>query len=79
MDEGVSGWGFAAARLALVVLVGALLGGFVGNFWAGIAGTLSAYLALQLYQLYRLDHWLRHRSVSDPPDAGGLWGDVVAR
>ena len=79
MDEGVSGWGFAAARLALVVLVGALLGGFVGNFWAGIAGTLSAYLALQLYQLYRLDHWLRHRSVSDPPDAGGLWGDVVAQ
>ena len=24
------------------------------------------------------EHWLRHRSVEDPPDFRGIWGEVVA-
>jgi two-component system phosphate regulon sensor histidine kinase PhoR len=39
---------------------------------------LGGYLALQLSNLYRLHRWLRHRSEEDPPDLGGVWGDVVA-
>lgn len=73
------GWGFAFARLLVALAIGSTLGLFVGNFWAGLATTLGVYLAFHLYNLYRLDYWLNHRNVSDPPDAGGLWGDVVAR
>ena len=29
--------------------------------------------------LYRLDRWLRLRSQIDPPDLGGIWGDIVAQ
>ena len=79
MNVALDGWGYALARLAGAVVIGALLGWFVGSFWASLAGTLAAYLAVQLYQLYRLDYWLRNRSRVDPPDSGGLWGDVVVQ
>lgn len=79
MNETLDGWLHALARLAPAVIVGALLGWFVGSFWAGLAGTLAAYLGFQLYQLNRLDYWLRNRSRLDPPDPGGLWGDVVVQ
>ncbi len=39
---------------------------------------VRGYLALQLTNLYRLHRWLRRRSVEEPPDLGGVWGDVVA-
>lgn len=79
MNVALDGWGYALGRLAGAVALGSLLGWFVGSFWAGLAGTLAAYLAFQLYQLYRLDYWLRNRSRVDPPDPGGLWGDVVVQ
>jgi two-component system phosphate regulon sensor histidine kinase PhoR len=78
MNVQLGGWGYALARLLLAIAVGTALGLLFDNFWAGLAGTLAAYLGQQLYLLFRLDYWLRHRSSVDPPDAGGLWGDVVA-
>ncbi|MCU0759797.1 MAG: phosphate regulon sensor histidine kinase PhoR [Steroidobacteraceae bacterium] len=79
MNAALGGWSYALARLAAALVAGSLLGWFVGSYWAGLAGTLAAYLAVQLHQLYRLDHWLRNRSRLDPPDPGGLWGDVVVQ
>ena len=79
MNVALIGWGYALMRLAGAVVLGSLVGWFVGSYWAGLAGTLAAYLGLQLYQLYRLDYWLRNRSRIDPPDPGGLWGDVVVQ
>ncbi len=77
--QGLGGWGYALARVTIALAIGAALGLFVGNFWAGLSGALATYLGFQLVQLFRLEYWLRHRNVSDPPDAGGLWGDVVAQ
>jgi two-component system phosphate regulon sensor histidine kinase PhoR len=79
MNVALDGWGYALARLAGAMALGALLGWFVGSFWAGLAGTLAVFLAVQLYHLYRLDYWLRNRSRVDPPDPGGLWGDIVVQ
>lgn len=79
MSSPLQGWSFALARLGLAVLVGAGIGLFVGNFWPGLAATLAIYLAIQLYHLFKLDYWLRNRGYTDPPDPGGLWGDVVAQ
>jgi two-component system phosphate regulon sensor histidine kinase PhoR len=75
----LSAWGYALARLAAAIAAGVALGLFVGDLWAGLAGTLAIYLAFQLYSLWRLDYWLRNRNRTDPPDAGGLWGDLVAQ
>ncbi|MGQ0836150.1 MAG: phosphate regulon sensor histidine kinase PhoR [Gammaproteobacteria bacterium] len=79
MNRTTAGWWFAAVRLAAAVAVGLLVGWMLGEIWAGLAGTLAMYLGWQLVNLFRLDWWLRHRSQVDPPDAGGLWGDVVAQ
>ncbi len=79
MTKPVQAWGYAVAQVAIAVLIGAALGLFVGEFWPGLATTLAVYLIFHLYQLQRLDHWLRNRGVAQPPDPGGLWGDVVAQ
>ena len=79
MKVALASWAHALARLGTALVLGSVLGWFVGSYWAGLAGTLAAYLAFQLSQLYRLDHWLRNRSRLDPPDPGGMWGDVVVQ
>lgn len=79
MNRTTAGWWFAAVRLGAAIAVGLLIGWMLGEIWAGLAGTLAMYLGWQLVNLFRLDWWLRHRSQVDPPDAGGLWGDVVAQ
>lgn len=79
MNAALEAWVYMLSRLAAAIVVGSLLGWFVGSYWAGLAATLAAYLGLQLYQLHRLDHWLRNRSRIDPPDPSGLWGDVVVQ
>jgi two-component system phosphate regulon sensor histidine kinase PhoR len=40
---------------------------------------LSGYVFWQLVNLFRLERWLRLRARMDPPDLGGVWGDVVAQ
>ncbi len=76
--RGAQLFGFVLARLAGATAGGALLGWIVGHVWAGVIGVLLVYLGVQLARLAQLDHWLRNRSYADPPDAGGLWGDVVS-
>lgn len=70
---------YVALRLSAALAVGALLGWLAGSVWLGVSGALALYLAFNLWQLRSLHFWLQHRSVADPPDAMGLWGDVVAQ
>jgi two-component system phosphate regulon sensor histidine kinase PhoR len=69
---------FVLARLAGAIAIGAGIGLLLGSVAAGVALVVVAYLGLQLFRLHQLDRWLRNRSRLDPPDASGLWGDVVA-
>jgi two-component system phosphate regulon sensor histidine kinase PhoR len=73
-----AGW-FLMARVGATLAAGVLIGLLLGRVWAGIALALAGMLAWQLLNLYWLDDWLRDRSRRDPPDASGVWGDVVAR
>ncbi|MGC4027567.1 MAG: phosphate regulon sensor histidine kinase PhoR [Steroidobacteraceae bacterium] len=70
---------FLLSRLALSVAAGVIVGLMLGSIWTGIALALGAALAWQLLNLYWLDAWLRNRNRGDPPDAPGLWGDVVSQ
>ena len=78
MQVATQAWWFAAGRLLTTVLIGLVAGWLLGNVWAGLAGTLAIYLAWQLANLFRLEWWVRHRSYAQPPDMGGIWGDVTA-
>lgn len=72
------GW-FLLARLALVILFGALAGWLFGHAAAGVVIALVLALGLQLLNLFRLEQWLRERGTRDAPEASGLWGEVVSQ
>src|ERR1700728_1011476 len=72
-------WTFALARLAGILLLGLCVGLLIGPIWLWILAAACLYLGWQLVTLYRLDRWLRLRSQIDPPNLGGIWGDIVAQ
>jgi two-component system, OmpR family, phosphate regulon sensor histidine kinase PhoR len=72
-------WTFALARLAGILMLGLCLGLLMEPIWLWILAAACVYLGWQLVTLYRLDRWLRLRSQIDPPDLGGVWGDIVAQ
>lgn len=78
MNARQAAW-FLVARVSATLAAGLLAGLLLGDVWIGIALALGGMLAWQLLNLYWLDAWLRDRARRDPPDAAGLWGDVVAR
>ncbi len=79
MQPATQAWGFAAARLLATVLIGLGAGSLFGNAWGGLAAALVLHLAWVLANLFRLEWWLRHRSYADPPDFGGVWGEIIAQ
>src|SRR5215831_14389171 len=72
-------WWFAAGRLAITVLVGLLAGWVFNNVLGGLTVALAGHLVWQFVNLFRLDWWVRHRSFADPPEFGGVWGEVVTQ
>src|ERR1700723_2634089 len=72
-------WTFALARLAGILVLGFCLGLLIGPIWLWLLPAPCLFLGWQLVTLYRLDRWLRLRSQIDPPDLGGIWGDIVAQ
>jgi len=79
MQPATQAWLSAAGRLLLTVLVGAAAGWLFGNLWGGLACALALHLAWVLANLFRLEWWLRHRNYAEPPDVGGVWGEIIAQ
>jgi len=79
MEPATQAWWFAAGRLLGTVLIGSGLGWLFGNLWGGLACALALHLSWVLANLFRLEWWLRHRSFADPPDVGGVWGEIIAQ
>jgi two-component system phosphate regulon sensor histidine kinase PhoR len=72
-------WWFAVGRLLATVVVGLGAGWLLGKAWAGLACALALHLTWVLANLFRLEWWLRHRNFADPPDVGGVWGEIIAQ
>src|SRR5712672_898354 len=72
-------WTFALARLAGILIAGLVFGLLFGPIWAWLLAAACLYLGWQLLNLHRLDRWLRLRSQLDPPNLGGIWGDVIGQ
>ncbi len=43
-----------------------------------VAAALAVMLGWHVRNLVRFEHWLRRRTVEQPPDMSGLWGEVLA-
>jgi len=78
MRPGLQALGYAASRVALAALAGVLAGAILGRPWLGVALALAGYLLWHLVMLYRVEWWLQHRSVADPPETRGVWGTVIS-
>jgi two-component system phosphate regulon sensor histidine kinase PhoR len=72
-------WTFALVRLAGILLAGLCLGLLFTPIWLWLLCAACLYLAWQLLNLYRLDRWLRLRTQLDPPNIGGIWGDIIGQ
>jgi two-component system phosphate regulon sensor histidine kinase PhoR len=71
-------WSFALGRLAAAIAVAVLLGLVTERMALWLTIVLGGILAWQFVNLFRLQSWLRHRAHEDPPDIGGVWGEVIA-
>src|SRR4030088_222256 len=79
MQPATQAWWFAAGRMLATVVSGLLVGWLFGSVWVGLGVALALHLGWQLANLFRLEWWLRHRSFADPPDVGGVFGEIIAQ
>ena len=79
MQPATQMWWFTVGRLFATIVVGLGAGWLFGNLWAGLACALALHLGWVLANLFRLEWWLRHRNFADPPDVGGVWGEIIAQ
>ncbi|MGH8297291.1 MAG: phosphate regulon sensor protein PhoR, partial [Steroidobacteraceae bacterium] len=72
-------WWLAAGRLLGTIAAGLIAGALLGSVWGGLACALAVHLAWQLVVLFRVEWWVRHRSFADPPEIGGVWGEMISQ
>ena len=66
------------AWIVAALLVAALVGAIFDHALLFVALGLGAALGYELFNLLRLEQWLRRRAVASPPNMWGLWGEVLA-
>jgi two-component system phosphate regulon sensor histidine kinase PhoR len=79
LQPATQAWWFAAGRLLATVVAGLIAGALFGSVWGGLACALAAHLTWNLVVLFRVEWWLRHRSFADPPNIGGVWGEIISQ
>lgn len=72
-----TGWA-AISRLSIATVVAVFVGLMFGRVGWALAIVLGVYAPIQVWNLLRLEYWLRHRRIVEPPDISGPWGEVVA-
>jgi two-component system phosphate regulon sensor histidine kinase PhoR len=64
-------------RVGLTVVIGALLGFFIGRPWTGAAAALAVVLAWQWHRRLQLLQWLMRNSSDGAPEWRGPWGELA--
>ena len=71
-------WSVERWRIALTLLAIPLIGFSTANWILAITLPLVSYTAWNLYQIYKLEKWLRTGSFKGKaPDTGGVWAQIV--
>jgi two-component system phosphate regulon sensor histidine kinase PhoR len=72
-----AGWE-TVSRLAIVLGFALLVGLVTHRIAVALAIAFGFCLAIQVWNLLRLERWVRRRRIDTPPDISGLWGEVIA-
>ncbi|HSB96103.1 MAG TPA: phosphate regulon sensor histidine kinase PhoR [Spongiibacteraceae bacterium] len=70
-------WKSEFYRLLLWLSAGLLLGWLLNLTPWGVALAACGFAARSIYKLHKLQQWLAHRSSIEPPEASGMWGEVM--
>jgi len=71
-------WLSTAIRIGLLLAVAGLLGWYYGQpLWA-VAATLFGLVLFWIYQMQRVQSWLRSPG-QPPPATYGIWGDIISQ
>jgi two-component system, OmpR family, phosphate regulon sensor histidine kinase PhoR len=71
-------WYASAVRILLVIAISAAVGVLYGRTLEAVTVALLVILGFWLYQMRRVQLWLNEPEDA-PPDAHGLWGELLAR
>ncbi len=71
-------WTYHLTRLLLGITLALLLGWWFGQFVLIPGLFLVGYLAWQVYNSFRLHHWL-HKWDTEPPESLGMWAEIFGR
>ncbi len=71
-----SPWPAFAARVAAAAVGGAVVAAATGLWWQTAVVLLAAAWLWHLWQLHRLERWLRLDYKIEPPGAPGVWGEL---
>lgn len=72
-------WTASLFKLVMLALAGCFVGWLYDQALAGLLISVCGALGWQLYNLYRLDGWLRTGQLDTVPDGEGPWPRVFAR
>jgi two-component system phosphate regulon sensor histidine kinase PhoR len=72
-----AGWQ-TISRLGITLLIALVIGLAIGYVAAALAVALAGFVAVQVWNVLRLEYWLTRRRVETAPDLSGVWGEVVA-
>ncbi|MBL4826518.1 MAG: phosphate regulon sensor histidine kinase PhoR [Spongiibacteraceae bacterium] len=70
-------WKIECRNLVILLSFTGLVGGLFGFLSWGLFAGCVCYIAWVLFQLHRIQCWLDKRSLDEPPESRGLWGDVL--
>ncbi|MCL5668703.1 MAG: phosphate regulon sensor histidine kinase PhoR [Gammaproteobacteria bacterium] len=71
-------WMIELWRAGGLLLTALIIGWFLGRPLQFLLLGTGAYLVWHVFNLVRLERWLRYGEKSDPPSATGLWRDVFS-
>ncbi|MCB1756781.1 MAG: phosphate regulon sensor histidine kinase PhoR [Gammaproteobacteria bacterium] len=71
-------WEIERWRLGSVFIAFLIIGWLTGHWIVALLLPTSAYIAWNLYQIYRLEKWLNSGvKPGKAPEAGGIWAEIV--